>query len=286
MIEQPKTDAERAEVAELCTTSLQVSMPTILDKIDDRVANVYAAFPDRIYVVGSDGRIAYKGQPGPSGFNVPEAMAALEIAMDGEITPYGEQPGARRARRGGRGARGARGGMPGGRGEGMGVMDADADGRISAEEWAGESDVFERFDADGDGFLTLGEVQRGGRGGRGGRGRGNPQARFQAMDADGDGNISAAEFEGPSEMFDMLDADGDGLVSEQEIWAGAGRGRGRGGANAPGALAEMDTNGDGRISREEWTGQEQMFNRRDVNEDGFLTSDEMRRGRGGRGPGG
>jgi hypothetical protein len=165
LIEQPKTDAERAEVAELCTTSLQVSMPTIIDKIDDRVANVYAAFPDRIYVVGSDGRIAYKGQPGPSGFNVPEAMAALEIAMDGEITPYGEQPGARRARRGGRGARGARGGMPGGRGEGMGVMDADADGRISAEEWAGESDVFERFDADGDGFLTLGEVQRGGRGG-------------------------------------------------------------------------------------------------------------------------
>lgn len=259
-------------------------MPTILDKIDDRAANAYAAFPDRIYVLGADGRIAYKGQPGPGGFNVAEAMAALEVAMEGEITPYGEQPGVRQQRARG-GGRGARGGAGRGGGQDMGVMDTDEDGRISAAEWDGESDVFERFDADGDGFLTRQEVQRGGRGGRGGA---NPQDRFRNMDADGDGQVSSEEFPGQPALFDLLDVDRDGFVSESEMGAaggrGRGRGRGRGGANAP-ALAEMDSNGDGRVSREEWTGPEQTFDRRDVNEDGFLTQDELGRGRGGRGPG-
>jgi hypothetical protein len=36
------------------------------------VEQAYAAWPDRIYVVGTDGRIAYKGGPGPRGFSAEE----------------------------------------------------------------------------------------------------------------------------------------------------------------------------------------------------------------------
>lgn len=39
---------------------------------------------------------------------------------------------------------------------------------------------------------------------------------------------------------------------------------------------QMDKNGDGKISREEWTGKPKVFDRLDANHDGFLTKDEIR----------
>jgi len=104
LIDQPTTDAERQEAATVCTAALDLTVPTILDKIDDRVANAYGAFPDRIYVIGADGRVAYKGQPGPAGFNVPEAVAGLSVALEGGTTEYGALPSRRPfGRIGGRG---------------------------------------------------------------------------------------------------------------------------------------------------------------------------------------
>ena len=283
LIEQPTTDAERREAAELCTIALQVTLPTILDKIDDRVANAYAAFPDRIYIIGSDGRVSYKGLPGPAGFNVPEAMAALEVAMEGGITPYGQQPVQRSF---GQGRRGGGGRFQGPRadGQGMGVMDTDEDGQISAEEWQGDGEAFDRFDTNDDGYLTREEIQGGAFGGRG-RG-GNPQARFESMDTNSDGRISPEEFPGPDPMFELLDENGDGVLAEEELRAGAGLARGgrplrgaRGGD--PGArFQSIDANGDGQVSSDEWTGPEAMFRMLDANGDGSLTSDEMRSGRG------
>src|SRR5207248_2420661 len=42
----------------------------------------------------------------------------------------------------------------------------------------------------------------------------------------------------------------------------------------------MDTNGDGKISREEWKGPTDMFDKLDANHDAFITSDERPCGRG------
>ena len=225
LIEQPKTDAERQEVAELCTTALQVSLPTILDKIDDRVANAYAAFPDRIYVVGADGRIAFKGRPGPAGFNVPEAMAGLNVALERKVTPYG--PPAQQRGRGGRGFRDQAPDRPN-RGEGMGVMDTDGDGRISSQEWQGDDEVFDRFDANADDFITLDELRRSGfegfgRGRRGTAGNGNFQALFEGMDANRDGKISENEWSGMPQMFERLDRNTDGFITSDEMVARRGR---------------------------------------------------------------
>ena len=43
-------------------------MPALIDSDDNGVNRAYAAWPDRLYVVDRDGKIAYKGGPGPRGF--------------------------------------------------------------------------------------------------------------------------------------------------------------------------------------------------------------------------
>jgi hypothetical protein len=53
-------------------------MPTLLDRADNRVNQAYAGWPDRMYVVGIDGKIAYQGKPGPWGFKVEEVEAWLK----------------------------------------------------------------------------------------------------------------------------------------------------------------------------------------------------------------
>ena len=278
LIEQPKTDEERQEAANLCTTALDISMPTILDKIDDRTANAYAAFPDRIYVVGADGNIAFKGRPGPAGFDVAEARAALDVALAGEITAYGQEPGQRRGR-GMRGMRGARGQRPGGSGQGMGVMDTNEDGAISREEWTGDDETFSRLDQNDDGLIARNEIQGrfGGGRGRGGRG-GDPRARIQGFDSDGDGRLSREEFPGPPEMFGTMDADGDGFITPEEMQNSR---PGRGGRGRGAAMLQMDTDGDGKVARQEWTRPDQTFDRLDADGDGFVTPEEMRRRLGG-----
>jgi hypothetical protein len=69
-VRQTSTLAERTGRAQQCVTSLNLSIPTLVDRPDNKVNITYAGWPDRIYVVGTDGRIAYKGAPGPRGFKV------------------------------------------------------------------------------------------------------------------------------------------------------------------------------------------------------------------------
>ncbi len=49
----------------------------IIDGMDNAVNNAYSAWPDRLYVVGKDGKIAYKGGAGPRGFQPAEMKTAL-----------------------------------------------------------------------------------------------------------------------------------------------------------------------------------------------------------------
>lgn len=41
-------------------------------------------------------------------------------------------------------------------------------------------------------------------------------------------------------------------------------------------LAQLDKNGDGKISRDEWTRKPKAFDRLDVNQDGFITPEEIK----------
>lgn len=44
----------------------------------DQAMKLYAAWPERIYIIGEDGRIAYKGGIGPFGYHPEEMQAWLE----------------------------------------------------------------------------------------------------------------------------------------------------------------------------------------------------------------
>ena len=81
VVQDPTTDAERGAVAATCAIQLKIRMPVVVDKVDDEVARAYGALPDRLYLIGKGGRVAFQGEPGPFGF-VPEA---LEAAIEGEL---------------------------------------------------------------------------------------------------------------------------------------------------------------------------------------------------------
>ena len=74
---QPTNEDEREHVAEACSTHLDLAIPTIIDDMDNTTDLAYSALPDRLYLVGKDGRIAYKSGRGPMGFRPDEFEAAI-----------------------------------------------------------------------------------------------------------------------------------------------------------------------------------------------------------------
>ena len=71
----------RAAAADACALRLSTRIPILLDGLDDAVASAYGGWPDRLYLVGRDGRIAFQGEVGPFGFQPAELAHALEAAL-------------------------------------------------------------------------------------------------------------------------------------------------------------------------------------------------------------
>jgi alkylhydroperoxidase family enzyme len=68
-------------VANLCSSALEMTMPLLVDEIDDRVGHAYSGMPDRIYVLDRNGRVTYKGGRGPFGFKPGEMEQALIMTL-------------------------------------------------------------------------------------------------------------------------------------------------------------------------------------------------------------
>lgn len=83
VFKQPKTEGERAEVASACVVKLAIKVPCLIDDVKASAQQAYSAWPDRVYVVARDGTIAFKGEPGPRGFSVAAAEAALKKVLAG-----------------------------------------------------------------------------------------------------------------------------------------------------------------------------------------------------------
>lgn len=110
--------------------------------------------------------------------------------------------------------------------------------------------------------------------------------RFAAADKNGDGKLSKDEWPGAPEVFARIDTDKDGFVSRDEarrFFVEQG-GAGPGGAMLD-RLKAMDKNGDGKISKDEFTGAEPLFKRIDADGDGVITKEEAEKFRPGGGPG-
>ena len=88
-IAQAKSFEDRVKAAERCCGALQMEIPLVVDGIDNRVGEAYSAFPDRLYVIDRNGKVAYKSGRGPFGF-IPSEMEQslllllLEESMQGE----------------------------------------------------------------------------------------------------------------------------------------------------------------------------------------------------------
>ena len=53
-------------------------MPCVVDSMDNAFDKAYAAWPERLFVVGVDGKIAYAGGQGPFEFKTEELRQWLD----------------------------------------------------------------------------------------------------------------------------------------------------------------------------------------------------------------
>jgi hypothetical protein len=73
----PKNEDERAYVAGACVRKLGIKLPAVLDEFGNSTEAAYTGWPDRLYLIDVQGRLAYKSKPGPFGFHPDELRAAL-----------------------------------------------------------------------------------------------------------------------------------------------------------------------------------------------------------------
>ena len=78
----PVTLDERAVAADACAVRLQTRIPILLDELDNAVASAYGGWPDRLYLIGRDGRVAFQGGEGPFGFKPEELASAIENELE------------------------------------------------------------------------------------------------------------------------------------------------------------------------------------------------------------
>jgi hypothetical protein len=66
-IKEPSVPAERRQVADKACKELKLRWPCLVDDMSNSVNRAYAAWPTRLYIVDTEGRIAVAGGPGPRG---------------------------------------------------------------------------------------------------------------------------------------------------------------------------------------------------------------------------
>ncbi len=80
-IAQPTTYQERHAVAEQCAAKLDATIPLLVDDLNDTAGNAYSGMPARLYVIDTDGKVAYKSGRGPFGFKPEEMEQALLMTL-------------------------------------------------------------------------------------------------------------------------------------------------------------------------------------------------------------
>ncbi len=81
-IKDPTSIFERFQVASTCVADLKISIPCLVDDMENTAARAYRGHPDRLYVVGKNGKIVYHGGPGPMGFKPAEVEKSLRAELE------------------------------------------------------------------------------------------------------------------------------------------------------------------------------------------------------------
>ena len=95
-IMEHKTFGDRCAVAESLVKDKKLTIPCLIDGIDDAVDKDYKGHPDRVFLVRKDGRLAVAGRRGPRGFRpaIKEAEAWLA-----EYKKTGKEPAIKKAQK-------------------------------------------------------------------------------------------------------------------------------------------------------------------------------------------
>jgi len=83
LVASTTTDDERTGVAGMCIRNLGIEFPALVDGADNKVERAYTGWPDRLYVINTDGTIAHKSAAGPFGFKPAQVEAALKRILPG-----------------------------------------------------------------------------------------------------------------------------------------------------------------------------------------------------------
>jgi alkyl hydroperoxide reductase subunit AhpC len=89
-VAQPTTLDERRAVAEQCAAKLNPTMPLLVDDVNDAVGNAYSGMPARLYVIDTEGKVAYKSGRGPFGFKPEEMEQSLLMLTFERENGFGE----------------------------------------------------------------------------------------------------------------------------------------------------------------------------------------------------
>jgi Ca2+-binding EF-hand superfamily protein len=168
--------------------------------------------------------------------------------------------------------------LQGGVAELMARHDRNQDGRISRNEAGGVrlGRLFDAIDTDRSGELSEAELQTAvyaldrmaAERDRGGSERHAQRyaITFEAWDRDRDGRLTTGEFRGPGELFPMIDRNRDAVLSRVEVETFLRE------VNEVEFLKKYDGNGDGRVTRDEFPGTDEVFRRADRSGDGAVTA--------------
>lgn len=67
---QPTSMQEREDLAQFCVARLNLKMPMLVDNMANEVDALYAALPDRLYLLDKKGIVAFRTVVGSPGFDV------------------------------------------------------------------------------------------------------------------------------------------------------------------------------------------------------------------------
>lgn len=77
LLHQHRALEERFAAAREGVRRLDLTLPVLVDPMDDAVSETFAAWPERIYIADGAGRLTYVGGPGPWEFSPAAAAEAL-----------------------------------------------------------------------------------------------------------------------------------------------------------------------------------------------------------------